>query len=176
MMGPRSTSRRLTSDLGLVVGNTLPPLAVQKRWLSEPIRCILLAKDTFSHDDRRRVFLDKRHETFLGELTRGRSCPDIILCASVLNLLGSPGSENTCSLAPNPPSWLFTGSTRPYEEYFTTLQERQQPRTVIEGYATSQATVTTRNRAKHRRWFPRGTVVAESPTQLWRVGREIPVP
>jgi len=38
----------------------------------------------------RTLFLDERQETFLGELTRGMSCPDIIPCAAVLNLFSSP--------------------------------------------------------------------------------------
>jgi len=91
----------------------------------------------FENVGRDRVVLEEGHEVFVGELTRWSACSDIMICGQRANLSITAGDvdQEAHPRAINPSSQQFKRSHQAYVDYFTGLQRRQTPCTVVETYA-----------------------------------------
>ena len=138
----------------LSIPRQLPPLPIQSRWFSEPVRLLSMTRDTFVRNPHGYPVLPNPTQSFISRLMRIKTPPWILLC----DVGGIPGVDNPNEIisasdgllspnviadaSPTPAeaaSQPQKGVKRskdptPYLSYIRHLQRKQPPRSVVEKY------------------------------------------
>ncbi|MCJ1413986.1 methyltransferase protein [Xylographa parallela] len=144
--------------VSLSLPKELPPLSVQSRWYSEPIKLLAMTPDTFSYNKHNKPVLSDPLKSFITRLMRVKITPWILLCdvgpipglddpeakISVSDGFLSPDTVADAATSPTPAkaAGRFQGTSRhtddltPHLSYIRWLQRRQPPRTIVEKYGS----------------------------------------
>ncbi|KAJ9602780.1 hypothetical protein H2200_012560 [Cladophialophora chaetospira] len=66
--------------VALAVPKLLPPVSIQSRWYSEPVRLITLDKDVFTKNAKGYPVMTRAHQQFVFKFARLRTAPWFLLC------------------------------------------------------------------------------------------------
>ncbi len=145
------------SDVALSIPRQLPPLSIQSRWFSEPLRILWLDSKTFVRNRHNYVVLSKSHQGIIYRYMRVRTPPWILLAdvgpipglddpdALVSRADGflSPSATHDAELSPTPSEAARLDSKKskhqkdltPHLSYIRHLQHKQTPRSTLERFA-----------------------------------------
>ncbi|MCJ1248952.1 methyltransferase protein [Trapelia coarctata] len=144
-----------TDVYALSLPRMIPPLSIQSRWFSEPVKLISLTPDTFVKNAKGNPVLFEPVRSFISRLMRQKVTPWILLC----DVGPIPGLENTAS---NPNGFLSPGAmadastpptpaeaasypqrnmqqnqdSAPHLSYMRYCQRNQPPRSIVEQYCS----------------------------------------
>ncbi|RMZ85656.1 hypothetical protein DV737_g634, partial [Chaetothyriales sp. CBS 132003] len=128
--------------VALDLPNLLPPVTVQSRWYSEPVRLLTLDASIFVKNSKGYPVLSKAHQALISRFVRLRTPPWFLLCncgpiAQATN--GDSLHDNIISpaLFPTPAESSQTPALKdatPHLSYLRNLQSRQPPLTPIERF------------------------------------------
>lgn len=133
----------------------IPPLSIQSRWFSEPVKLISLTSNTFVKNPKGNPVLFEPVRSFISRLMRQKVTPWILLCdvgpipglddvSSISNGYLSPDAVADAATMPTPAEAAAyqqkdapqnTDST-PYLSYMRYCQRNQPPRSVVEQYCS----------------------------------------
>ena len=143
-------------DTALLLPRHLPPLPVQSRWHSEPLRFLALNSETFLKNNASYPVLARTHQSLINRYMRLKTPPWIMLCdVGPIPGLDNPNmivdmadgfiSPNAAADAPSSPTPAESfhhqqanskkiKETTPHLNYIRNLQRKQPPRTTVERY------------------------------------------
>ncbi|MCJ1321606.1 methyltransferase protein [Xylographa vitiligo] len=144
--------------VSLSLPKELPPLSVQSRWYSEPVKLLAMTPDTFNYNKHNKPVLSDALKLFITRLMRVKVTPWILLCdvgpipglddpearIPVSDGFLSPDTVADAASSPTPTeaAGRFQSTNRhtddltPHLSYIRWLQRRQPPRTVVEKYGS----------------------------------------
>ena len=137
--------QRLTSTTALSLPKFLPPVLIQSRWYSEPVRLFTLHADIFSKNAKGYPVLSKAHQALISRFVKLRSPPWFLLCetgplpwkqsttADIANITVPPIDSTQyppLSKAQATPNKDPT----PHLSYMRNLQNKQPPQSQIERF------------------------------------------
>lgn len=125
----------------------MPPVVIQARWYSEPIRLLTIDSTSFTKNAKGYPVLPKPHQTLISRYMRLRTPPWVLLCnvGPVPNTLDSfDASDPTAGLTVNFPtpaeaaqdSSLRNEEPTPHLAYMRNLQNKQPPQTQLERFGS----------------------------------------
>ena len=140
--------------LALSIPRQLPPLPIQSRWFSEPVRVLSMNRDTFVRNPHGYPVLANPIQSFISRVMRTKTPPWILL----YDVGSIPGVDNPNDINPTSDGFLSPSATAdasptpaeaaerqqkggkkikdptPYLSYIRHLQRKQPPRSVVEKY------------------------------------------
>jgi protein arginine N-methyltransferase 5 len=128
--------------LALSLQKQLPPMSVQSRWHSEPVRLLTFNANAFIKNQKGYPVLSKGHQSLIARFMRLRSPPWILLCdvgpipgldtddSGATNVIGSEYPSLTQAAVSNKKHYDPT----PHLSYIRNLQQRQPARSAIERF------------------------------------------
>jgi len=145
----------MTTFAALSLPRMIPPLSIQSRWFSEPVKLIYLTADTFVKNPKGNPVLFEPVRSFISRLMRQKVTPWILLC----DVGPIPGLEDTASNSnshlnsdrmtdastlPTPAEAAIYprkdvqqhNDSGPYLSYMRYCQRNQPPRSVVEQYCS----------------------------------------
>ncbi|MCJ1484118.1 methyltransferase protein, partial [Schaereria dolodes] len=136
----------------------LPPLPIQSRWYSEPVRVLSISGDSFVQTQKGYPILSTKHEALISRFMRTKTPPWILLCdvgpiSGLNNLIAtdaaadgylSPSVATEASRSPTPAEAAAQPSQSSMKikdhtshlAYIRGLQKKQPPRTEVERYGS----------------------------------------
>lgn len=136
----------LTFALALSLPKFLPPVPIQSRWYSEPIRIFTLHADIFSKNAKGYPVLSKPHQALISRFTKLRNPPWFLLC----DVGPLPRKQSTTVVDASETTVLPMDSNQfpslaeaqitpnkdptPHLSYMRNLQNKQPPQTQIERF------------------------------------------
>ncbi|MCJ1383160.1 methyltransferase protein [Xylographa soralifera] len=144
--------------VALSLPKELPPLSVQSRWYSEPVKLLAMTPETFNYNKHNKPVLSDSLKSFITRLMRVKVTPWILLCDvgpipglddpeakipvsdgflspdTVADVAGSPTPTEAASRFQN--TSRHTDDLTPHLSYIRWLQRRQPPRTIVEKYGS----------------------------------------
>jgi protein arginine N-methyltransferase 5 len=139
-------SAELTFALALSLPNFLPPVPIQSRWYSEPVRLFTLHADIFSKNAKGYPVLSKPHQALISRFSKLRNPPWFLLCeVGPLPMRHSTqeSDESKTTVVPMDSSQfpaLAAAQTAPNKDptphlsYMRNLQKKQPPQTQMERF------------------------------------------
>ncbi|EXJ94355.1 protein arginine N-methyltransferase 5 [Capronia coronata CBS 617.96] len=130
--------------VALSIPKLLPPVPIQSRWYSEPVRLLSLDGKVFSKNVKGYPVLSRAHQAFISRFVRLRSAPWFLLCDvgavphHPTNNLNGP--QSTISNASNFPSLAEAADSRPLKDptphlsYMRNLQTKQPVQGVLDRF------------------------------------------
>ncbi|KIW34003.1 hypothetical protein, variant [Cladophialophora immunda] len=129
--------------VALSIPKLLPPVPIQARWYSEPVRLLTLDKQVFARNAKGYPVLTRAHQAFVLRFARLRTAPWFLLCD-----VGTIPSTTTNGNMVNPaaagtsafPTLAEAAQTpdlkdvTPHLSYMRNLQTKQPPQTVIDRF------------------------------------------
>ncbi|MCJ1394856.1 methyltransferase protein [Xylographa bjoerkii] len=144
--------------VSLSLPKELPPLSVQSRWYSEPVKLLAMVPDTFNYNKHNKPVLSESLKAFITRLMRVKVTPWILLCdvgpvpglddpearVPVSDGFLSPDTVADAAGSPTPAEAAsrfnstskHTDDLTPHLSYIRWLQRRQPPRTIVEKYGS----------------------------------------
>lgn len=130
------------SHLALSIPKLLPPVPIQSRWYSEPVRLITLDQQTFAKNAKGYPVLTRSHQAFIFRFARLRTTPWFLLCnvgpipsgttnGIVVNAATGNNAFPTISEAAENPGLK---DATPYLSYMRNLQTKQPIQPPIERF------------------------------------------
>ena len=144
--------RSLLGLLALSLPKLLPPVAIQARWHSEPVRMLTLDTESFTRNPKGYPVLSKAHQTFVSRFMRLRTRPWLLLCdvgplPGLIDPAANGVSDDTASSRlstsyPTPAEAFtnpvapekFLKDPTPHLSYVRNFQTRQPPQSQLERF------------------------------------------
>lgn len=148
----------MISCIALSIPRQIPPLSIQSRWFSEPLRVLCLDSQTFVRNRHNYEVLSKPHQGLIYRYMRVRTPPWILLCdvgpipglddpdALISRVDGflSPSVTHDAELSPTPSEAARVDMKKtkqqkdltPHLSYIRHLQQKQPQRSTLEKFAT----------------------------------------
>ncbi|KAF7588045.1 methyltransferase protein [Aspergillus hancockii] len=128
--------------VALSLQKQLPPMSVQSRWYSEPVRLLTFNANAFIKNQKGYPVLSKGHQSLIARFMRLRSTPWILLCdVGPIPGLDTADSRATIPVGSEYPSLAQAAVSNkkhydptPHLSYIRNLQQRQPARTAIERF------------------------------------------
>ncbi|EXJ74927.1 protein arginine N-methyltransferase 5 [Cladophialophora psammophila CBS 110553] len=129
--------------VALAIPKLLPPVPIQSRWYSEPIRLLTLDKQMFAKNAKGYPVLTRAHQSFILRFSRLRTAPWFLLCdvGTIPNSTTNSSMANPAAAETNAfPTLAEAAQTpdlkdpTPHLSYMRNLQTKQPPQSLLDRF------------------------------------------